>query len=350
MDEKEKEDEMNTKPSEYALLMTSNQEDAVLLDAWIDERIAEKEVQAAELPEEIASVRQDNARLARASGGYDAEITAGEIRILSKRYVKNPDDIPYVAVLGKWDDDTWLVAPFSKYSFPATPGEMATGISVSGLRVIQSWNTRTVHGKLLARSYSFGKLDDAVRRDALALFRHEMAGTELPPEFASLRGSPVLCDIDPRREYIAESISQLGPLFTAVAMYESMCAAREASQVDAWRKSINRLRHDRESQTVDSSFAGLLAAGTERPEAMTFRFDGFEIDCQYSPEAGECVMTAYEGDGKSTVCDGYAVASPDGELLGTFQNGVVHVNESARDGFLLVRPDGDVVESIPDGE
>ena len=120
----------------YASLLAGTPEDAGLLDAWLDERSADRESCRHELPETIASVRQDNRRLSQAAGNYDGDIAPGQIRILSKRFTADPDLIPYVAVLGKSEEGRWLVAPFSQYSYPATPGEMATGIRHYGLRVM----------------------------------------------------------------------------------------------------------------------------------------------------------------------------------------------------------------------
>ena len=56
----------------YASLLTENPYDADMLDAWLDERAASMDT--IELPDEIASARQDNRRLEEVVGEYDGDI------------------------------------------------------------------------------------------------------------------------------------------------------------------------------------------------------------------------------------------------------------------------------------
>lgn len=203
---------MKTDFSVYASLLSSTPSDAKSIASWLADREATRDVMKMNVEETV----QDSARMATASGEYDENIAVAQIRILSKQYTAEPDVIPYIAVVDKWDDDMWLIVPFSPYKTPATPGEMETGLDVYGLHVLQAWNGRTVQEAILKKSYLFGELSEKIRNDALALFRHEFGGVSLPSDFSARRGSPIIEAADPRREYLNECIKRLEPLADAV--------------------------------------------------------------------------------------------------------------------------------------
>ena len=203
---------MKTDFSVYASLLSSTPSDAKSIASWLADREAARDVMKMNVEETV----QDRAVMSVASGEYDENIAIAQIRILSKRYTTEPDVIPYVAVVDKWEDDMWLIVPFSPYNTPATPGEMETGLDTYGLHVLQAWNGRTVQEAILKKSYLFGELSEMVRKDALALFRHEFGGVSLPSDFSARIGSPIVEAEDPRREYLDECIKRLNPLAKAV--------------------------------------------------------------------------------------------------------------------------------------
>lgn len=329
----------NNENTLYASLLAASPEDALMLDAWLDERIASSA--AIDLPSEITSTRQDNRRLAESvtADEYDGNITPGQIRILSKRFTADPDVIPYVAVLEDWHKGMWLVAPFSQYSYPATPGEMTTGIRHLGLRVIQAWNARTMQESLLAKSYLFGELPDSVRKDGLSLFRHEMEGCALPEDFKALRGGAIMMESDPRRDYVAETISRLRPLSTAVKATERIRAEDERMELARKLGGIFPKPKFGEEEMKE-------AAGTRKPCTESYNVGGIALDLEFSPEAEEVVMTFYgDDDEKYLGNDGYGVFGVKREFLGTFQNGSIRVPAaSVRDSFIIVDADGEVVD------
>lgn len=203
---------MKTDFSVYASLLSSMPSDAQNIASWLADREAARDAMTMNVEETV----QNSTLMATASGEYDENIAVAQIRILSKQYTAEPDIIPYIAVVDKWDDDMWLILPFSPYKTPATPGEMETGIDAYGLHVLQVWNGRTVQDVILKKSYLFGELSEKVRNDALALFRHEFGGVSLPSDFSARRGCPVVEATDPRREYLDECIKRLEPLADAV--------------------------------------------------------------------------------------------------------------------------------------
>ena len=203
---------MKTDFSVYASLLSSTPSDAKSIASWLADREAARDVMKMNVDE----TTQDSTLMATASDEYDENIAISQIRILSKQYTTEPDVIPYIAVVDKWDDDIWLVLPFSPYKTPATPGEMETGIDAYGLHVLQAWNGRTVQEEILKKSYLFGELSEKLRTDALALFRHELGGVPLPSDFSPRRGSQIVVAADPRREYLDECVKRLNPLAKAV--------------------------------------------------------------------------------------------------------------------------------------
>lgn len=203
---------MKTDFSVYASLLSSTPSDAQNIASWLADREAARDVMKMSVEETV----QDSAVMAAMSGEYDESIAISQIRILSKQYTTEPDVIPYIAVVDKWDDDMWLIVPFSPYKTPATPGEMETGLDAYGLHVLQAWNGRTVQEAILKKSYRFGVLSEKVRKDALALFRHEFGGIPLPSDFSARLGSPIVEAEDPRREYLDECVKRLNPLAKAV--------------------------------------------------------------------------------------------------------------------------------------
>lgn len=203
---------MNVGFNVYASLLSATPDDASNVASWLADREAAKEAEKMVVDETV----QDSVCMSSESVWYDKTIGISQIRILSKRYTTDPDVIPYVAVIDKWDDDMWLIVPFSPYKTPATPGEMATGLDVHGLHVLQPWNGRTVQESILKRSYLFGTLPDEVRTNTLLLFQNQLLGNPLPAGFTARRGTPIVEAADPRREYLEECMARFQPLSQAV--------------------------------------------------------------------------------------------------------------------------------------
>lgn len=338
----------------FSTLLAGNASDASLLDAWLDERGSERTLEQIPLPKEIVNARQDNARLLADAGDYDRAVAPGQIRILSKRFTADPDCIPYVAVLEEWDDDLWLVAPFSSYTYPATPGEMATRIRTLGLRVLQIWNARTVQTKLLEKSFLFGTLDGHVRQNAADLFRHEFSGKELPSTFDALTGPAVIYDADPRRDYLDECIGRLRPLSTAVKATARLIAEAQSrdSAGDA-KGGVIPVDWDAVAASYrarpfwgEPEYKEALAAGNETNVTDTFVLGESELTVEYSPEEKRARLTIYDSkDRPDAAYDGYGVLGRDGEFLGVFREGAMNVPaELVEGGFQLVDSDGSAVD------
>ena len=220
----------------YASLLSATPGDASNIASWLADREAAKEAMKMNVDE----TDQDSSLMATGSEVYDENIAVAQIRILSKQYTTDPDIIPYVAVVDKWDENMWLIVPFSPYKTPATPGEMETGLDAYGLHVLQVWNGRTVQESILKKSYLFGEFPERARYEACALFRHELGGVPLPADFTAKRGSPIVEAADPRREYQDESIERLKPLAeTVIEMAEHPIVGRLEGLFDKYLRSEN---------------------------------------------------------------------------------------------------------------
>ena len=262
----------------YASLLAERPEDVAVIASWLAERARAEAASLQEAAEDTSSFIQDNVRLAEASGGYDVGIASGQIRILSKRFTSDPDVVPFVAVLEEWEEGMWLVAPFSQYSTPATPGEMATGEDSFGLEVLQVWNSRTVQTTLLERSFLFGEIPAETVAEASALFRHELGGTDLPSGFKSRRGAPIAIKDDPRRDYLAESIARLAPLSNAVLKL----AERAGKETKRLFLDANFLR-----LSIREKIPHRLAAATEGDSTLMLLLEG-ETEADIRKTCVEC--------------------------------------------------------------
>lgn len=132
---------------------------------------------------------------------FNANIKAGDIRLLSPDLTEE-DSIPrYVAVIRKWDENDFLVAPFSIYSIPAVQGEMQTDHDHFSLANLELWNAIIVPHITLQKSWLADKMSEKELEDAFAVFKFISSGEELPEHLAEKIGSPIFKDNDPRIEY-----------------------------------------------------------------------------------------------------------------------------------------------------
>ena len=271
---------MKTNFKAYASLLSAEPTDAEVIASWLRDHEADAESKTMEVDETI----QESESVAAESEAYDTHLAVSQIRILSKRYTTEPDVVPFVAVIDKWDEEMWLVVPFSPYKTPATPSEMTTGLNVHGLRVLQTWNARTVQGEILKNSYLFGTLPDKVRKNALCLFRHQMFGAPIPEDFVAQRGAPIVEAADPRRDYLGECVARLEPLSRAVIELAEGTKEPHSNQSDEetnpshefWRQPhiLAILRSDAfrtPLQQLEDEYPRIrCAAATEMNDSMSF--------------------------------------------------------------------------------
>ncbi len=203
------------------------------LEAWrkqylFDAMISENEEQM-DL-EDIYTV--DAKALLKSVSSFDTKLAVGQIRIMTSAVTLEPKHIPFVAILGRWTESSWLVAPFSRFTIPAVRGEMLTGIDYDFHAVLQCWNAKIIPSILLQKSWKCGELPEQVRIDAYDLFRHLATNTPLMETFQSAIGPALTDPLDFRNDYMAEDKEQFQPLDNRIAMVNQIAASNfEAIQI-----------------------------------------------------------------------------------------------------------------------
>ncbi len=99
----------------------------------------------------------------------------------------------YVALLAAPAAGRFLLAPFGRFTVPATPEEWSTGLRPPALRVLCLWAARTVPAAVAGASWQADRLSPACCRAALA-----------KPLPAARCGPPAGSPADPRWRYLAE--------------------------------------------------------------------------------------------------------------------------------------------------
>ncbi len=139
----------------------------------------------------------------RAQWQPPAPLPQGCIGLLAPRD-DEPDAPPlYLAMLTDPARSGWLAIPFSRFTVPATPGEMISGRPAAALRVLALWNSRS-----LANSLTGWVLESLTDREVAQLSRAVSAVRatgRLPADLAATGGPPLTHPDDPRRLYLHEA-------------------------------------------------------------------------------------------------------------------------------------------------
>ena len=109
-----------------------------------------------------------------------------------------------MAVLEDTGRGRFLIAPFSRFTEPATPGEWLTGCAAPGLAVLCLWNVDFMEELRLGRAWTIGRLIAAQLQRALRVRASIGCERPLPGRLAREVGPPLVHLLDPRREYLRE--------------------------------------------------------------------------------------------------------------------------------------------------
>ncbi len=141
---------------------------------------------------------------------YDSPSRTGEIRLLSNPLTPHSERPIYVAVLTEWKHrgfDGFLIAPFSPFEEPATTTELSFPDRAPTLRVLELWNSYSIHSHLLEKGWSVDDLSPTELDDAQTVLRHALRGSRLPAHLTDRVGSPITSSTDLRRSYQASEVS-----------------------------------------------------------------------------------------------------------------------------------------------
>lgn len=179
------------------------------LSEWSRERAIEKQLCATHVAPESTSEEQSDLFTGKVpkARAFDFNVKPGDVRLLSPGQITDERRLAYIAVLDLHDEDGFaLVAPFSKYAYPAVKDEWLTGLDSTPLRVLQLWNATPMPRFLLAQSWRCCSLTDVELVTARDLYRHAIAGTW--PE-AGVREQTGLAIHDPSDERLAYQEEEL---------------------------------------------------------------------------------------------------------------------------------------------
>ena len=173
-----------------------------MLAAWLAEWRLEKELPPP--TEEDVTPSGDGRSFGQSDpdktvGATETALRPGDVVLLPPDGETTSARPVYVALLDARPNGSWLCAPFSRFSTPATEGEYATERNFDPLKVACAWNANDLPQDVLARGWlveHLGAQDVKILAD-FALKRR----AELPP---ARRGPPIVHPLDPRREYIEE--------------------------------------------------------------------------------------------------------------------------------------------------
>ena len=237
-------------------------------------------------------------------------IQVGDIRILSSRLIGETDLPVYVAVISEWEDGDWLFAPYCEFSEPATTGELLTGRSDFGLRVLCLWNAHTISSNDLSFSFLEDSMNEEERKEAWAVFRSVSVGDDLPANLENRVGPPITHPKDPRISYQEECKALMAPVrdlwdlpWIEFPLLEGLDKEVKGSPIDF-------------TEAREPQFEYALAAA-EMPKAnhQVFRLKGlpYFLIVQFVPESNEIFFSLEDDSGAVSELDGYQVSIKSGD-------------------------------------
>ncbi|MGZ0654491.1 hypothetical protein ACWPKS_02700 [Coraliomargarita sp. W4R72] len=150
----------------------------------------------------------DSKPLDVAIAAFDGAPKVGEIRLLSHAIAGETLRPIYVAVIHASEDE-FLVMPFGRFPYPATPGEVSTGIEDHRFDLACSWNARILPSSILEQSWSVGHIDDVLRAKLHAHFKALARGLDFESSLVDTIGPPLNHPEDPRWDYLEEEKTAL---------------------------------------------------------------------------------------------------------------------------------------------
>lgn len=143
---------------------------------------------------------------------FDRGVKEGDVRLLQMNCSSQFGRLLYVAVLYKRHNGTAVVAPFSRYGFPATKDEWLTGFSATPLLVLQLWNALPVPLSVLKESWRDERFTKHQLATAQDLYGHALRGSWPKVERRNDIGLAILDPDDERLAYQKEELTSLTPL------------------------------------------------------------------------------------------------------------------------------------------
>ena len=291
----------------------------------------------------------DCSKLRAVKSHGDNAVEPGQVRLLKKEAITDTEVPTSILILSQWEDDYWLVAAFSRFPIPATPGELMLNEETSTREnVLQCWNAQTLPTAVLRKnSYPMGKISEDSRLKACQLYFHLLADDPLPENMEFKTGPKILSAIDPRIQYMQAEKWQIAPLKKIATKYEQL-------------KHSSLLRFVFAPQTRDNSLAsGQVAAATEGILPFNAACDSHELRLAAGEEKKgiekhflaissnsrvtirynekEISLLVMSSDGNdSEELDGATVRDEEGKVLAEIKDGYVTFPSTGFNGTLLL--------------
>ena len=249
---------------------------------------------------------------------FDTELKCGQVRLLA-----DMEEITYLLLLKKWDDNSYLATAFSHYNFPATNEELALGCYAGAyLNVLQIWNTRTLQNSILEKSWVCGEVTEKVCSEAWQFWTSLINGTRLSDEILARTGTLIEDEADPRIEYMREEMSFWARIDEMD--FELAQAAEEEPSFPVWDE--NRLMIPRLWAQEDLS----LAAGEEKKNIyLNCHIDEHNelVKVIWDPEEKTLRLTIFDGAQRTKSLDGAKVVDVNENCLGVIAEGKCFIKE-----------------------
>ena len=268
----------------------------------------------------------------------DEPVSAGQVRLLPQ--IGFPT---YVAVLEAWDEASFLIVPFSRFSKPATEEELETTRNGGAfMAVLQIWNARTAMAATLRKSWLVGMLPNRDVKDALLLWKWSIGDVaELPERISERTGVPIYRTDDPRLDYRREAIEN----FAAFDAEDDANAERAEKLVD--------LLQGRDKSPgngwISVGEEERIAAASDQPnEFLLYRVvgKGVLLSVERSRSSGELVLSVLDESTEkpSPALDGFFVLVDSETDPIIVQGSIARVPISSKlEGVRLVDPQGDAI-------
>lgn len=313
---------------------------ALWLRRWREELAL---AQAGELPEPLAAEVPVPSLPADVQPFDSFGVWTGDIRLLNPWLVREVRRPLYFAVLGEWLEGMWLIAPYARFSLPATVGELNTGRGESDpkqdpLAVLSLWNAHTVPPEVVQQSWFIDTLSGDELENAWEVFRHVTTGKPLSPLLAQRAGPPLYHPSDPRHDYLAEEAAGLSALGRSAEAYVALL-----------KTGADFVPGPRETETEDNFVESTLgrfdlaiagAAATGGAVTLKLRLPELEARVTFRQDArGERVVARVTSLADSTIShklDG-GVVMRGGKIVGKFARGRAEIRAAALAGQIGLR-------------
>ena len=287
---------------------------------------------------------------------FNTDLHPGQIRLLA-----DLDQITYILLLRRWEEDAFVVTAFSHYDFPATDEEMMLeGNRGSYLNTLQIWNTRTLRDDTLKRSWLCGNLPEDICLEAWEFWTSFINGKKLSDHILQKSGTPISAADDIRLEYMREEMAAFAGIdasdliddeksATSVSIAASCTATKVQDNWPEWLGEKYML------PPLWKNDAEILAAGDEK-ENIHINCHIYERDelvaIDWSPAEKSLWINIFNSDKSnfSSALDNAKIINASGNILGIIKNGQCKISRIKNfDGTIgILDADNTIYTFIPE--